>query len=96
MKFEVYVYELCFCVSRIGIRFVYELFIYVYWSKLVSSPVADTAYHSSHVADTVNHSLSLVSLIGSVVECWQCCVGGLTLCVIIVTEQSSLLYTIEM
>ena len=45
-------------------------------ADLVSSPVADTAYHSSHVADTVNHSLSLVSLIGSVVECWQCCVGG--------------------
>ena len=43
MKFEVYVYKLCSCVSRIGIRFVYELFIYVYWSKLVSSPVADTA-----------------------------------------------------
>ena len=51
--------------------------------------MADTANHSSHVADTANHSLSLVSLIGSVVEYWQCCVGCLTLCVMIFTEESS-------
>ncbi len=69
IKYEGKVYKFCPWVSRIGIRFVYELLIYDYGSKLVSSPVADTANHSSHVADTVNHSLSLVSLIGSVVEC---------------------------